>query len=46
MFGDLEEVMREVLLYRKFVVLYYMGSMVVFRKLYGEIGKGVVEGRY
>ncbi|KAK4648618.1 1-pyrroline-5-carboxylate dehydrogenase [Podospora bellae-mahoneyi] len=44
--GDPEEVTREVLAHRKFAALHYTGSTAVFRKLYGEIGKGVAEGRY
>ncbi|KAK4181680.1 Aldehyde/histidinol dehydrogenase [Triangularia setosa] len=44
--GNPEEVTREVLSHRQFAALHYTGSTAVFRKLYGEIGKGVAEGRY
>jgi 1-pyrroline-5-carboxylate dehydrogenase len=39
-------VTREVLSHNKFAALHYTGSTAVFRKLYGEIGAGVAEGRY
>jgi 1-pyrroline-5-carboxylate dehydrogenase len=44
--GNPEEVTREVLSHNKFAALHYTGSTAVFRKLYGEIGAGVAEGRY
>lgn len=44
--GNPEEVTREVLAHRKFAALHYTGSTAVFRKLYGQIGTGIAEGRY
>lgn len=44
--GHPEEVTKVVLAHRKFAALHYTGSTGVFRKLYGEIGAGVAEGRY
>ncbi|KAJ4295871.1 1-pyrroline-5-carboxylate dehydrogenase [Collariella sp. IMI 366227] len=44
--GNPEEVTKEVLSHNKFAALHYTGSTAVFRKLYGEIGQGVAEGRY
>ncbi|SPN97155.1 probable delta-1-pyrroline-5-carboxylate dehydrogenase, mitochondrial precursor [Cephalotrichum gorgonifer] len=44
--GDPVEVTKEVLSHRDFAALHYTGSTAVFRKLYGEIGAGVAEGRY
>ncbi|KAK3330186.1 delta-1-pyrroline-5-carboxylate dehydrogenase-like protein [Apodospora peruviana] len=44
--GNPEEVTKEVLAHRKFAALHYTGSTGVFRKLYGDIGAGVAEGRY
>lgn len=44
--GDPEAVTREVLAHRKFAALHYTGSTAVFRKLYGQIGAGIAEGRY
>ncbi|KAK3694092.1 Aldehyde/histidinol dehydrogenase [Podospora appendiculata] len=44
--GNPVEVTKEVLSHRKFAALHYTGSTAVFRKLYGEIGAGVAEGRY
>ncbi|KAL1843014.1 hypothetical protein VTJ49DRAFT_3328 [Mycothermus thermophilus] len=44
--GDPELVTREVLAHRHFAALHYTGSTAVFRKLYGQIGAGVAEGRY
>lgn len=44
--GDAEEVTKTVLGHRHFAALHYTGSTAVFRKLYGQIGKGVAEGRY
>ncbi|KAK4190487.1 Aldehyde/histidinol dehydrogenase [Podospora australis] len=44
--GDPVEVTNEVLSHKKFGALHYTGSTAVFRKLYGQIGQGVAEGRY
>ncbi|KAK0630152.1 Aldehyde/histidinol dehydrogenase [Bombardia bombarda] len=44
--GDPVEVTKVVLAHKKFAALHYTGSTAVFRKLYGEIGAGVAEGRY
>ena len=44
--GNPEEVTKEVLAHHKFAALHYTGSTAVFRKLYGQIGAGVAEGRY
>lgn len=44
--GDAVEVTREVLQSKHFAALHYTGSTAVFRSLYGEIAKGVAEGRY
>lgn len=44
--GDPVEVSNEVLSHKKFGALHYTGSTAVFRKLYGQIGQGVAEGRY
>ena len=44
--GDPVEVTRTVLSHRQFAALHYTGSTAVFRKLYGDIGAGVAEGRY
>ena len=44
--GDAEEVTKAVLNHRQFASLHYTGSTAVFRKLYGQIGEGVAEGRY
>lgn len=44
--GDPEEVTRVVLAHKSFAALHYTGSTAVFRKLYGQIGAGVAEGRY
>ncbi|KXX80110.1 Delta-1-pyrroline-5-carboxylate dehydrogenase, mitochondrial [Madurella mycetomatis] len=44
--GSPAEVTKEVLAHRKFAALHYTGSTAVFRKLYGEVGAGVAEGRY
>jgi 1-pyrroline-5-carboxylate dehydrogenase len=44
--GNPEEVTKEVLAHRQFAALHYTGSTAVFRKLYGQIGAGVAEGRY
>ncbi|KAK4110505.1 delta-1-pyrroline-5-carboxylate dehydrogenase 1 [Canariomyces notabilis] len=44
--GNPVEITKEVLAHRRFAALHYTGSTAVFRKLYGEIGAGVAEGRY
>ncbi|KAK3362733.1 Aldehyde/histidinol dehydrogenase [Lasiosphaeria hispida] len=44
--GNPEEVTKVVLAHKKFAALHYTGSTAVFRKLYGEIGAGIAEGRY
>jgi len=44
--GNPEEVTREVLAHNKLAALHYTGSTAVFRKLYGQIGAGIAEGRY
>jgi 1-pyrroline-5-carboxylate dehydrogenase len=44
--GDAEEVTKAVLSHKQFAALHYTGSTAVFRKLYGQIGEGVAEGRY
>ncbi|KAM0329975.1 hypothetical protein ACHAQA_004144 [Verticillium albo-atrum] len=44
--GDPVEVTKVALAHKKFAALHYTGSTAVFRKLYGEIGAGVAEGRY
>ncbi|KAK4148535.1 Aldehyde/histidinol dehydrogenase [Chaetomidium leptoderma] len=44
--GNPEEVTKEVLAHKQFAALHYTGSTAVFRKLYGQIGAGVAEGRY
>ena len=44
--GNPEEVTKEVLGHKQFAALHYTGSTAVFRKLYGQIGQGVAEGRY
>ncbi|KAK4229520.1 Aldehyde/histidinol dehydrogenase [Podospora fimiseda] len=44
--GNPEEVTKVVLSHKKFAALHYTGSTSVFRKLYGQIGQGVAEGRY
>jgi 1-pyrroline-5-carboxylate dehydrogenase len=44
--GDPVEVTRVALSHKKFAALHYTGSTAVFRKLYGEIGAGIAEGRY
>lgn len=44
--GDAEEVTRAALGHSQFAALHYTGSTAVFRKLYGQIGAGVAEGRY
>ncbi|KIX95376.1 uncharacterized protein Z520_08893 [Fonsecaea multimorphosa CBS 102226] len=44
--GDAEEVTKAVLSHKQFAALHYTGSTAVFRKLYGQIGQGIAEGRY
>ncbi|KAI1776773.1 delta-1-pyrroline-5-carboxylate dehydrogenase 1 [Hypoxylon cercidicola] len=44
--GDPEKVTKAVLEHRQFAALHYTGSTAVFRKLYGQIGEGIAEGRY
>ena len=44
--GDAEEVTKAILSHKQFAALHYTGSTAVFRKLYGEIGHGIAEGRY
>ncbi|KAK0656512.1 Aldehyde/histidinol dehydrogenase [Cercophora newfieldiana] len=44
--GNPEQVTKEVLAHRQFAALHYTGSTAVFRKLYGQIGEGIAEGRY
>jgi 1-pyrroline-5-carboxylate dehydrogenase len=44
--GDAEEVTKVVLDHAQFASLHYTGSTAVFRKLYGQIAEGIVEGKY
>ncbi|KAK5073812.1 1-pyrroline-5-carboxylate dehydrogenase [Lithohypha guttulata] len=44
--GDPVEVTNVVLAHPEFAALHYTGSTAVFRKLYGQIGQGIAEGRY
>ena len=44
--GDAVEVTNAVLDHPQFASLHYTGSTAVFRKLYGQIAQGVVEGKY
>lgn len=44
--GDPVEVTTAVLEHPEFAALHYTGSTAVFRKLYGQIGQGIAEGRY
>ena len=44
--GDAEEVTSVVLSHPRFASLHYTGSTAVFRKLYGEIARGVEDGTY
>ncbi|KAI1630254.1 mitochondrial delta-1-pyrroline-5-carboxylate dehydrogenase [Exophiala viscosa] len=44
--GDAEEVTKAILSHKQFAALHYTGSTAVFRKLYGQIGQGIAEGRY
>lgn len=44
--GEPESITKQVLGHKEFAALHYTGSTAVFRKLYGQIGEGVAEGRY
>ena len=44
--GDPVEVTDAVLAHPEFAALHYTGSTGIFRKLYGQIGQGIAEGRY
>lgn len=44
--GEPEQVTKVVLGHKQFAALHYTGSTAVFRKLYGQIGEGIAEGRY
>lgn len=44
--GDPEEITKIVLGHKQFAALHYTGSTAVFRKLYGQIGEGIAQGRY
>lgn len=44
--GEPEEITKIALGHRQFAALHYTGSTAVFRKLYGQIGEGIAEGRY
>ncbi|KAI0841076.1 delta-1-pyrroline-5-carboxylate dehydrogenase 1 [Hypoxylon sp. FL0890] len=44
--GNPEEVTKTVLAHKQFAALHYTGSTAVFRKLYGQIGQGIAQGRY
>ncbi len=44
--GTPEEITKAVLAHKQFASLHYTGSTAVFRKLYGQIGQGVAEGKY
>lgn len=44
--GNPEEVTKTVLADKQFAALHYTGSTAVFRKLFGQIGQGIAEGRY
>ncbi|PSR92410.1 Aldehyde/histidinol dehydrogenase [Coniella lustricola] len=44
--GNPEEVTKVILEHKQFAALHYTGSTAVFRKLYGQIGQGIAEGRY
>ncbi|KAH8788671.1 Aldehyde/histidinol dehydrogenase [Diaporthe sp. PMI_573] len=44
--GEPEEITKIVLGHKQFAALHYTGSTAVFRKLYGQIGEGIAEGRY
>ncbi|ROV90893.1 hypothetical protein VSDG_08006 [Cytospora chrysosperma] len=44
--GEPEAITKQVLAHKEFAALHYTGSTAVFRKLYGQIGEGVAQGRY
>lgn len=44
--GNPEEVTKVILEHKQFAALHYTGSTAVFRKLFGQIGQGIAEGRY
>lgn len=44
--GEPEAITKAVLGHTEFAALHYTGSTAVFRKLYGQIGEGIAEGRY
>ncbi|ROV96342.1 hypothetical protein VPNG_09035 [Cytospora leucostoma] len=44
--GEPEAITKQVLGHKEFAALHYTGSTAVFRKLYGQIGEGVAQGRY
>lgn len=44
--GDPVEITNTVLAHPEFAALHYTGSTAIFRKLYGQIGQGVAEGRF
>lgn len=44
--GEPEEITKVALGHKQFAALHYTGSTAVFRKLYGQIGAGIAEGRY
>lgn len=44
--GDPVEITNIALGHKQFAALHYTGSTAVFRKLYGQIGEGITEGRY
>ncbi|KAF3769129.1 hypothetical protein M406DRAFT_98901 [Cryphonectria parasitica EP155] len=44
--GEPEEITKVVLGHKQFAALHYTGSTAVFRKLYGQIGEGIAQGRY
>ncbi|CAG9984319.1 unnamed protein product [Clonostachys byssicola] len=44
--GDPTEITQTVFAHPEFSALHYTGSTAVFRKLYGEIGRGIADGLY
>lgn len=44
--GDPTEITQTVFAHPEFAALHYTGSTAVFRKLYGEIGRGIADGLY
>lgn len=44
--GEPEAITKAALDHKQFAALHYTGSTAVFRKLYGQIGEGIAEGRY